>query len=170
MNIKDVNLKLGMLATVAIGAVLLASFHSIAMANPEGHCDAMQVSAEEKHEYMKTRLDKLAARLEIKSSQQVAWDDFSRSVEALAERHAKEPKDDADAAAILHYHAERAAEFAKKLTVVADASAQLEAVLTDNQKRAFSQVSRRFLHEHHGWHHQNCGPWAQNIRPNGISS
>ncbi len=150
MNIRDVNLNLGMLATVAIGVVLLVSFHSVAMANPEGHCDAMQMSTEEKHEYMKTGLDKLAARLEIKSSQQAAWDDFSRSVETLAERHAKEPKDDADAAAILHYHAERATEFAKKLTVVADASTQLETVLTDNQKRVFSEASRIFLHEHHG--------------------
>lgn len=158
MNIKDVNLKLGMLATVVIGAILLVSFHSVAMANPDGHCDAMQMSTEKKHEYMKARLDKLAARLEIKSSQQAAWDDFSRSVETLAERHAKEPKDDADAAAILHYHAERAAEFAKKLTVIADASAKLETVLTDDQKKTFDQASRSFLHEHHGWHPHNYGP------------
>lgn len=153
MNISDVNLKLGMVATVAIGAVLLATFHSVAIANPDGHCDTMQMSAERVHESMKGRMGKLAGRLEIKPAQQTAWDEFSRSVETLAEWHAKEPGVETDAATILHYSAARMSEYARKLTIVADASAKLEVVLTDEQKKTFNQASRRFLHDHHGWHH-----------------
>lgn len=118
--------------------------------------DQQQTSQERMHEHMKARLDKLAERLEIKSSQQAVWEEFAKSVEPLLERSVKKPNDDADAATIARYHAERATEFAKKLTVIADATAKLQKVLTEDQRKILNQASRRFLHKGHGWHgHSN---------------
>ncbi|MGA7749191.1 MAG: Spy/CpxP family protein refolding chaperone [Gallionella sp.] len=157
MNIKDLNIKLGVLTTIVIGTVLMTAFHSVAMASPGGHCDHEQMSSEKMHEFMKARLEKLAGRLEIKSSQLASWEEFTKSVELLSERHAKEPKDDADAATVSRYRAERATELAKNLTTIADATAKLQTVLTEDQKKIFNQESHRFLHNRHGWSHQNRG-------------
>jgi hypothetical protein len=116
-----------------------------------------QMSPEKMHEHMKARLDKLAERLEIKSSQQAAWGEFAKSVGMLAERSMKKPNDDADAATILRYRAEKATEFAKKLTRIADATAKLQTALTEDQRKILNQTSRRFLHKHHGWNHKHHG-------------
>lgn len=152
MNIKSGIL---ILPTIAIGALLMATFHSVAIASPGGHCDQKQMSHEQMspekmQEHMKNRLDKLAERLEIKSSQQAAWGEFAKSVETLAERNVKKPNDDADAATISRYRAEMATEFAKKLTRIADATTKLQTVLTEDQRKILNQTSRRFLHKGHG--------------------
>lgn len=157
MNIKDLNVKFGVLTTIVIGMVLMAAFHSVAMASPGGHCGHEQMSPEKMHEFMKSRLDKLEGRLEIKSSQLASWEGFAKSVELLSERHVKEPSLDADAATVSRYRAERAAEVAKNLATIADATAKLQAVLTDDQKKIFNQASHRFLQDHHGWNQQNHG-------------
>ena len=75
MNIKSSVLAL---PAIVIGALLMSSFHSVALASPGGHWDQKQMgheqmSPEKMHQHMKARLDRLAERLEIKSSQQVAW-------------------------------------------------------------------------------------------------
>ncbi|MGA9665316.1 MAG: Spy/CpxP family protein refolding chaperone [Gallionella sp.] len=157
MNIKNLNVKLGVLTTIVIGMVLMASFHSVAMASPGGHCGHEQMSPDKMHEFMKSRLDKLEGRLEIKSSQLATWEGFSKSVELLSERHVKEPSPDADAATVARYRADRAAEMAKNLAAIADATAKLQSVLTDDQKKIFNQASHRFLHDRHGWNEHNHG-------------
>lgn len=159
MNIKPGTLTL---PTVVIAALLMITFHSVAIASTGGHCDQKQMSHEQMspekmHEHMKDRLDKLAERLEIKSSQQAAWSEFSKSVGMLAERSEKKPNDDADAATISRYRAEKATEFAKKLTKIADAIAKLQKVLTEDQRKTLDQASRRFLHMDHGWNHKGHG-------------
>ena len=103
---------------------------------------------------MKARLDKLAERLEIKSSQQAAWEDFAKSVEPLVEQSLKNPGDDADAATVARYRADRATEFARKLTGIADSTARLQKVLTEDQRKILNQASHRFLHEHNGWNRE----------------
>jgi hypothetical protein len=113
--------------------------------------DQQQTSPERTHEFMRARLDKLAERLEIKSSQQAAWEEFTKSIEPLLEQHVKNPDDDADAAAIARFRAERATEFARKLAGIADATAKLQKVLTADQQKILNQASRRFLHKQHGW-------------------
>ncbi len=147
------NLKLSklMLPIIALGALLIPTFLSVALASPDEHHNQKQISPEKIHEHMKARLDKLAARLEIKASQQAAWEEYARSVESLADRSAKRPNHDADAATISRYRAERATEFAKKLTVIADATDKLQKVLTEDQQKILSQVMR--LHGHHHKHH-----------------
>ena len=159
MNIKP---NLLTLPTIVIAAFLMTTFHSVAMARPSEHCDQKQMSHEQMspekmHEHMKSRLDKLAERLEIKSSQQAAWGEFAKSVETLAERSVKKPNEDADAATISRYRAEKATEFAKKLTRIADATAKLQTALTEDQRKILNQTSRRFLHRDHGWNHKDHG-------------
>lgn len=148
------------LASLTIGFSLMSS--SVVMANPGEHCDQRQMnheqmSPEKMHDHMKDRLDKLAERLELKSSQQAAWGEFAKSVEMLAERNVKKPSDDADAATISRYRAERATEFAKKLTSIADATAKLQKVLTEDQRKILNQASRRFCHKDHGCNHKDHG-------------
>jgi hypothetical protein len=142
------------LSAIALGAFVIAAFSSEAIANPGGHCDAKQMSAESIHERINGRLNKLAERLEIKSSQQAAWEEFAKSIETLTEPSAKRPNDDADAATVSRYRADRAAEFAKKLSVIADATAKLQKVLTEDQRKVLNQASHHFLHKHH-WGHDN---------------
>lgn len=159
MNMKPGKLTL---PVVALGALLMASLHPVAMASPSEHCDQKhmnreQMNPEKMHEHMKKRLDKLAQRLEIKASQQAAWDEFAKSVEMLAERSIKKPNDDADAAAISRYRAEKATEFAKRLTGIADATAKLQKVLTQDQQKILNQVSQRFLHQDRGWSRKDHG-------------
>jgi hypothetical protein len=153
VNMKDLNIKFGVLATIVIGMVLVTAFHSVAMASPGGHCDHEQMSSGKMHEFMKSRLEKLAARLEIKSSQLAPWDEFAKSVELLSEKHVKEPGLDADAATVMRYRAETAAELARNLASIADSTAKLQAVLTEDQKKILNQASHRYLHGRYGWNH-----------------
>ena len=155
------NIKLGTLAIISIWVTLMSAFFSVAMANPGGHCNRMQEGPEKMHEHMKehmkARLDKLAERLEIKSSQQAAWEEFAKSVGMLADRSVKKPDDNADAATIARYRAERATQFAKKQAMIADATAKLQAALTEDQRKILNQESRHFLHRDHGWKHMSHG-------------
>jgi hypothetical protein len=153
MNLQNVNPKLGVLSTIVIGAVLMASFHSVAIANPSESYDHKQMYQEKMHEHMKVRLDKLAERLEIKASQQAVWEEFAKSVEMLADRNVKKPNNDADAATISRYRAERATDFANKLSKIADATAKLQAALSADQRKILDQNAHRFLHYDRGTNH-----------------
>jgi LTXXQ motif family protein len=153
MNLYNVNPKLGVLSTMVIGAILTTTFHSVAMAKPSENYDHKQMNQEKMHEHMKARLDKLAERLEIKSSQQAVWEEFANSIEMLADRNVKKPNDDADAAIISRYRAERATEFSDKLTKIADATAKLQAALSANQRKILDQTAHRFLHYNRGTNH-----------------
>jgi hypothetical protein len=157
MNLLNMNPKLGILATIVTGTILMTTFHSIAMATPAEPYDQKQMNQEKMHEHMKVRLDRLAERLEIKSSQQAVWEEFAKSVEMLADRNAKKPNDDADAATISRYRAEKATEFANKLNRIADATAKLQTALSEDQRKILNQTAHRFLrydqgagHTHHG--------------------
>lgn len=146
--------KLGLLATLVTGGILIASFNSIAMADPAGHCSYTQMTREQMQQHMQermtTRMDRLAQRLEIKASQQAVWEGFAKSIETLPELKAKIPADDADAATIARYHADRAAEMAGKLTKIADATSRLEAALTPDQRKVLDQTAQLFIHHRHG--------------------
>jgi len=146
MKIKLNNL---MVPLIALGVLLIPTFQTTALAHEE-HCEQKHMSSETAHEHIKARLDRFAARLEIKASQQAVWGDYSKSVESLAEQGTKRPDHDADAATISRYRADRAMEFAKKLTVIADATAKLQKVLTEDQRKTFNQALRH--HRYHGWH------------------
>jgi len=157
MKLLTVNPKLGILATIVTGAILIATLHSITTATAAENYDRKQMNRENMHERIKARLDKLAARLEIKASQQAVWEEFAKSVETLAERNARKPNDDADAASISRYRAERATEFAKKLTGIADATAKLQTALSEDQRKILDQTAHHFLHYDQGVNHTHHG-------------
>ncbi|HUW77067.1 MAG TPA: Spy/CpxP family protein refolding chaperone, partial [Gallionella sp.] len=154
MKLTYIYSKLGLLTTLITGTILIASFNSIAMADPAAHCGHQQMTQEQiqqhMQERMKTRMDTLAQRLEIKASQQSVWEGFAKSIETLPEQNAKQPADDADAATIARYHADRAAKMASKLAKVADATAKLEAALTPDQRKVLDQTAHLFLHHRQG--------------------
>jgi len=154
MKLLSINPKLGILATIVTGSILIMTFRTIAIATPAEHYDRQKMDQEQMQqhmqEHMKTRLDKLAQRLEIKASQQAVWEDFAKSVETLAVRNAKRPADDADAAIIARYRADRVTELGNKLSKVADATAKLQAALTEDQRKILDQTAHHFLRHEHG--------------------
>jgi hypothetical protein len=102
---------------------------------------------------VQAKLDRLAARLEIKASQDPAWQGFTRAFRALAaqggmahEAAAHEHTDDADAASLARHHAEHAAERARLLAAVADATAKLQQALSPEQQHIFNEAARRYVH------------------------
>ena len=161
MKIADMNSRLGLLATIVTGAILITSLNSIAIADPEDHCGHKQMTHEQMQQHMqermKTRMDSLAQRLEIKASQQAVWEDFAKSIETLPDGNAKKPADDADAATIARYHADRAAEMASKMTKIADATAKLQAALTPDQRKVLDQTAHLFLQPRHGEGYEHQG-------------
>lgn len=162
MKTLSINPRLGMLATVVTGAILVIAFRSIAIAAPEQQVDRGRINPEQfherMHEHLQARLDKLAQRLEIKASQQPVWEDFARSVEMLADGNAKKPGMDADAAAIARFRAERATEFAGKLARIADATAKLQAALSGDQRKILNQTAQQMLHRDHRFGRMHHGP------------
>ena len=100
---------------------------------------------------MKERIAKMAARLEIKASQQGAWGDYVKARESMWANPPVRPAKDADAATIARSRADFAADMARKLAVVSDATAKLQAVLTPEQRKVFDEMARRGGHRrHHG--------------------
>ena len=115
--------------------------------------------AERRAEWIHERLERAANRLEIKASQQGAWQAFAQSVEAFGAPPAPRPGRDADATAIARYRADRAADAARKLAQVADATAKLESVLNDDQRKVFDEMAQRLSqgrrhHREGGEHHR----------------
>ncbi|MFO1400966.1 MAG: Spy/CpxP family protein refolding chaperone [Steroidobacteraceae bacterium] len=104
-----------------------------------------QAEMAQRHKAMIQRhLDDAAARLEIKASQQSAWQGYATAVKDLAEAEGMPPRPDADADAttIARQRAERASAFARRLGVIADATAKLQGVLTPEQKSVLTELTR----------------------------
>lgn len=103
-------------------------------------------------ELVQARLDGAAARLEIRASQEPAWNAFAAAVKALfaappgvaarPERTANQPE---DAAALLHRRAAAELARAQSLTQLADATSKLQAVFDPNQRQVLNQIVRTQL-------------------------
>jgi hypothetical protein len=92
---------------------------------------------------MKQRLDRMAARLEIKSSQQDAWAAYRTARESMFATPPQLPPTDADAAVIARFRADMAKRHADYLAVMADATAKLQEALDPNQRKVLNEMSRR---------------------------
>lgn len=115
-------------------------------------------------EHVTALLDRLANRLEIKASQQPAWQGYAAALRDLMSpplpAGAPEGKAAPDAAALAREHADRAAEHAQKLARLADATAKLEQVLGADQREVLDETARHLTREHGpgpgmahgGWH------------------
>lgn len=137
-------------AAAAVSASLLTAFSSASWAAPDNPDAMKQEWMRHREQQVKIRLARMAERLEIKPSQQAAWQAYARVVESTLEHHVKEPEAGADAAAIMRFRADMAAEHAKDMAQIADATARLEAALTPDQRKTLDQIVQRF--PHHGHH------------------
>jgi len=143
-----------------MGAMLLVPLAPIAHAHDEG-----QASGTEDHEWrpnpeklralIKARLETLSGKLAITPAQQPAWNEFAKSVEALADFAGARPDKDADAAAIARYRADMAARLAKKLAAIAETTGKLQAALNENQRKTFNEEYRHFRRHGHGCKHDD---------------
>lgn len=143
-----------LLAVTAVSLGLTMSMAPPVRAAAEGTGQMEQEWSRRRLERLKTRLAKWAERLEIKASQQGAWQAYANAYGAMIDRHVKRPNDDADAAALGHYRAEVAANRARMLAQLADATAKLQAVLTPDQRKTLDDIARNSRHRGHGWRHE----------------
>jgi len=154
-NASPLGKALGLLSLAGlVGAVSLSSTWAA-----DAGKDHAKNWAQHRQEWVRAKLDRDANRLEIKASQQAAWQQYANARNALAERTFSKPAEDADAATIAKAHAQRAAEIAQKLATLADATAKLQVVLAPEQIRTLDQIVRHGhqRHGHHGWHHGRDG-------------
>ena len=145
-----------------LATLLLAALALVWMAPRAGAADAPSdpPHSARVHEYMQQsmqkHLDHLAARLEIRASQQEAWSAFAVAVRAMVPATPPEaPPKDLDAAARARRAADRAADRAKRLTQLADATSKLQQALDPPQKQVLNEVARdlgRRWHGHDGMH------------------
>ena len=148
-----------------LASLLLAALPLVSTAQQE-RAPADPPQSERMHEYMQQgterHLDHLAARLEIRASQQEAWKAFASAVRGLVPATPPEPPaKDLDAAARARRAADRAADRAKRLAQLADATAKLQQTLDPPQKEVLNEVAREFGHHMHG---HGDGPWGMHGR------
>jgi hypothetical protein len=110
---------------------------------------------------MNQRLDRLAARLEIKASQQDAWNAYRSNVQSMFQDRRERPAPDADAATLLRFRADMAQRRAQHLATMADATAKLQQALDPNQRKVLDEIARsmgaRGKHRGHGQRHHRGG-------------
>jgi len=157
-------LSAGFLAASLIGA--LAPLPSRAAQPPASMTQAQDEMAQRLTKHLQAHLDQLAGRLEIKASQEPAWQTFSGALrDVMSARLADRERTagaDADAASLARLHAERAAEQAQRLARLADATAKLQQGLSPDQRLVLNEVAQRFAQqrfEHgpmggHGYEHR----------------
>ena len=140
------------LATPAalLATVLLAAVPLVSMSQQE-HSQADPPHEARMHEHMQMMMDRhldhLAARLEIRASQQEAWKGFANAARGMVPaKPPEEPTREMDAATRARQAADRAADRAKHLAQLADATAKLQQVLDPPQKEVLNEVAREFGH------------------------
>jgi hypothetical protein len=144
-----------LLILAAFGASLTTLSSSAAWAAPAAPTtDAKQDWAKHRQEMMQEHMNRLADRLEIKASQQAAFQAYAKTLGSFGEWPANKPEAKTDAASIARRHADMAAAMAQKLAQVADATAKLQEVLTPDQRKTLDQIVA------HAGHHRHGGPFA----------
>ncbi len=146
-------------ASVAV-ALSVGWFGGVSAATPPAG-DASGMHQQHRMEHMqlkmKERTAKMAARLEIKASQQGAWGEYVKAREGMLANMPARPARDADAATVARSRADFSADMARKLAVVSDATAKLQAVLAPEQRKVFDEMARRGGHRGFGGHHGERG-------------
>ncbi|MCC6535569.1 MAG: Spy/CpxP family protein refolding chaperone [Burkholderiales bacterium] len=93
--------------------------------------------------HMNQRLDRLAARLEIKASQQAAWETYRKARASVFDNRPQRPARDADAATLAKFRADMAQRRAEHLVTMADATAKLQQVLEPQQRKVLDEIARQ---------------------------
>lgn len=99
---------------------------------------------------MQARLDKMAERLEIKASQQDAWQAYAKVHKDMFDARPTPPAKDADAATLARHRADMAAKMATKLATLSDATAKLQGALTPEQAKTLADMTRHPMGGRHG--------------------
>lgn len=135
--------------TAALFATLLAALPASAAPGPGAGMREMTPEMQERMQSrLQARLDKMSQRLEIKASQQDAWQAYAKvHKEQFDPAAMKAPPKDADAATIARHRADAAAQMAQKLAVLADATAKLQSALTPEQSRTLADMTRHPMGE-----------------------
>jgi hypothetical protein len=147
-------------ATGLLVLVLASPLTSFARDQEHPGPEHRQISPEKRAQWAQKHLDREAAMLEIKASQEPAWKAYAAaSVDMVTAIGDTKPlPHDADAAAIVHQHADRAALMAQNLAKLADATDKLQAVLGEDQRRVLNRIVRHHQAQFHAMHHGRGGP------------
>ncbi|HEY8554652.1 MAG TPA: Spy/CpxP family protein refolding chaperone [Burkholderiales bacterium] len=97
---------------------------------------------------IEARLERLAERLKIQPEQEAAWAAYAQTVRSVFGEPRPRPPADADAATLLRFRAERAAEHAQKLNRLADATQTLQQALTPEQRETLNEALRHGMGRH----------------------
>ena len=135
------------LTKVIVGSILLLTFISPVLAADTEKFNEDQVHQKKFHHFILKRLGKLSKRLTIQPSQQDAWNKYAKSVEAMANRKTDIPGKNTDAATISRFRADKALEYANGLAKVAEATAELQSVLSEDQRKILNQAARKLLQQ-----------------------
>jgi hypothetical protein len=154
----------------SLAAVWLAASGALALSAPaqaheqwdHGGHHGKEFTAQDHEAWAKKHLDKEASMLEIKASQEAAWDAYAAAKLDLMNSFGSMMKeghhDDGDAATMARKHAEHATQIAQKLTALADATEKLQAALSEDQRKVLNRIAH---HHHgfgeHGFHHHGFG-------------
>jgi len=148
------------LAAAGASAVLVASIGLVSSSAAEPAAPtataAHDGSSRPWAQHLQSHLDRLAERLEIKASQQDAWQKFSAAFKETAGDHAamehgpvgKDAAAEVDAATLARRHADFAQQHAQHLAQLADATSALQAALGPEQRQLFNEVARHYAAEH----------------------
>jgi len=144
-------------ALVAAGLALSATLAAVPVASAApGYGPGMREMTPEMQERMQSRmqarLDKMANRLEIKASQQDAWQAYAKVHKDMFDARPTPPAKDADAATLARHRADTAAKMATKLATLADATAKLQGALTPEQAKTLADMTRHPMGGRHGKH------------------
>jgi hypothetical protein len=132
-------------------AMFVTAAPSLSQPHGEGHRGARMTQMTEAdraqmRERMQTRmnqrLDRLAARLEIKASQQDAWETYRKARTSAFENRPERPGGDADAATLTRFRADIAQRRAQHLASMADATAKLQEALEPQQRKVLDEIVR----------------------------
>jgi hypothetical protein len=138
-------------ALFAAGLALAAAVPASASPGP-GMREMTPEMQERMQSRMQAHLDKMANRLEIKASQQDAWQAYVKTHKEMFDGGMKPAPKDADAATIARHRADMAAQMAKKLDTLADATAKLQSALTPEQAKTLADMTRHPMGGRHGMH------------------
>jgi len=140
------------LAPVAISLGLSLGIAPSALAAPAAPQPMPQQEPQRHQEMIKMHLAKMAERLEIKPSQQNAWQTYAKTYTSIMGGHMMQrPNENADAAAIVRHQADMTSEHAQKMLQLADATAKLQETLTPEQRQTLANMVRRVGMFHRGW-------------------
>ncbi|SPJ17357.1 exported hypothetical protein [Burkholderiales bacterium] len=160
-------------AALAAGLIGGMSFVSSYAAEPTASSESMRDARVQRfNEHLQAHLDKLAARLEIKASQEEAWKAFSAAFRNVMVARVAAPTSmgapEADAASLARKQAERAAEHAQQLERLADATAKLQQGLSADQRLVFNDVAHDFARARFARFAMGHGRWEHGSRCEGA--